>query len=249
MVSFRAAVAPTSVQRLHRGRWVAPPVPCPRNSPLPSSLVGAHSERSRRAVVWRVTAGPGKQGRRHRSGYRGSDPPDPKTRPPPNNGERGGGSRLGKATNYSEAEAYTVPDVDATVVLLPRGHVRDVSFKGEVIGTSWRDPEHSAARAFLARGLTGPIQTTDARGRVRMRFPSVEKAGRLCVAEDARGGLYLRKWRLFTGGRLDEGGQKAEAVREDPSPTTENLGDTSGAGATSGRRSRRQRRAKASRDG
>jgi hypothetical protein len=67
-----------------------------------------------------------------------------------------------------------------TIVLHPRdgGIVYDASLDGETIVTNVTNPEAAAAWVMHERGLSGPFQTTDATGRIRMTFPSIADAPR-----------------------------------------------------------------------
>ena len=74
------------------------------------------------------------------------------------------------------------------VVLSPARPGRyDVRLCEEVIVRGSRDPEHDAARALLARGITGPMTTMRANGMVCMHFASIEKTARLTVVRRPRG--------------------------------------------------------------
>jgi hypothetical protein len=87
----------------------------------------------------------------------------------------------------------------AQVTLVPRSlgirdQLYDVAFAGEVIVKSSRDPEHDAARALLARGITGRMETLGSDGKVRMHL-TIEKAAELTVTEANDRGLELRRWK------------------------------------------------------
>ena len=68
-----------------------------------------------------------------------------------------------------------------------------------------RLPEHDAARALLARGITGTMQTVDEAGNVRMRL-DIEKVAQLAVREDDAG-LRIVKWRPFPSARSSRTGE------------------------------------------
>lgn len=79
-----------------------------------------------------------------------------------------------------------------TIVLDPythgdRGPLYDVTLDGKVIVSGAHDPEHEAARAMQALGLTGPFQTTDKTGRIRMQYPSIEETAKWTMKENAHG--------------------------------------------------------------
>lgn len=69
----------------------------------------------------------------------------------------------------------------------------DVKFRGEVILTNQRDPEHSAARELVDRGFTGEMQTYF-NDTPSMYFKDIEKAA-LLTTEEPKEGLRERKWR------------------------------------------------------
>src|SRR5689334_8456489 len=74
------------------------------------------------------------------------------------------------------------------------GYLYDATFDGQTIVSRSHDPEYDAARALLARGLTGHFETIDGKtGQRRMRF-DVAKAARLCVVEEDGRRLRIRKW-------------------------------------------------------
>ena len=83
------------------------------------------------------------------------------------------------------------------VVLSPARPGRyDVQPGEEVIVRGSRDPEHDAARALLARGITGPMTTMRANGMVCMHLVSIEKTAHWSVREDDVG-LRLQRWKPF----------------------------------------------------
>ncbi|MGC2410436.1 MAG: hypothetical protein WA441_10700 [Methyloceanibacter sp.] len=70
-----------------------------------------------------------------------------------------------------------------------------VSFRGEMIVENSRDPELDAARALLARGITGRLNFLDANtGKPRLILKDIEKAAKLTVREDKRRGPRFVKW-------------------------------------------------------
>jgi hypothetical protein len=78
------------------------------------------------------------------------------------------------------------------------GYRYTVTLDGEEIVTLGRDPEHEAARACLARGITGRLELVDANtGMVRTRF-DIERAAKLTVVERDAGGLRFEKYRPFS---------------------------------------------------
>ena len=80
------------------------------------------------------------------------------------------------------------------IVLMPVTPERYAVRLGDVvIVDSSRDPEHAAARALLARGITGRMTTLDASGNPRMHF-DIETAAGHSVTEGDRG-LQLQRWK------------------------------------------------------
>ena len=70
-----------------------------------------------------------------------------------------------------------------------------VEFDGELIVVDSRDPEHDLARALLARGLTGKVTMLDANTGKPGTVIDIAKAAELCVSEESRDGLRVRKYR------------------------------------------------------
>ena len=70
-----------------------------------------------------------------------------------------------------------------------------VEFDGELIVVGSRDPEHDLARALLARGLTGKVTMLDAKSGKPRTVIDIAKAAELCVSEESRDGLRIRKYR------------------------------------------------------
>ena len=78
-----------------------------------------------------------------------------------------------------------------------RGDRWRVLHDGIVIVESSRDPEHDAARALAALGLTGTIETRHAGSAiVAMRFDIAKAAGRT-VIEGERTGPKFGRWQQF----------------------------------------------------
>ena len=67
-----------------------------------------------------------------------------------------------------------------------------VEFGGELIVV---DPEHDLPRALLARGLTGKVTMLDAKTGKPRTVIDIAKAAELCVSEESRDGLRIRKYR------------------------------------------------------
>jgi hypothetical protein len=70
-----------------------------------------------------------------------------------------------------------------------------VEFDGELIIVGSRDPEHDLARALVARGLTGKVTMLDAKTGKPRAVIDIAKAAELCVSEESRDGLRIRKYR------------------------------------------------------
>jgi hypothetical protein len=77
-----------------------------------------------------------------------------------------------------------------------------VELDGEMILTASDNPEYDAARVMRDRGMTGPFQTTDATGRVRMTFASIEETAKWTVEENAKRGPRLVRHHPFPVGRV-----------------------------------------------
>jgi hypothetical protein len=70
-----------------------------------------------------------------------------------------------------------------------------VEFEGDLIVQGSRDPEHDLARALLSRGLTGKVTLLDANSGKPRTVIDIAKAAELCVSEESRDGLRIRKYR------------------------------------------------------
>jgi hypothetical protein len=70
-----------------------------------------------------------------------------------------------------------------------------VESDGEIIVVGSRDPEHDAARALLAKGITGKLTFVDAHtGRPRTVI-DIDQAAKLTVEENSGYGPRVRKWK------------------------------------------------------
>ena len=75
------------------------------------------------------------------------------------------------------------------------GYLYSVIYEGKLIVERSRDPECDAARALLAKGITGTLILCDGKtGMPRMRL-DIEKGARLMVREDRATSPRLVKWR------------------------------------------------------
>ena len=74
------------------------------------------------------------------------------------------------------------------ITLIPKGiHTWDVVFEGNILVTGAVHPEFAAARALVALGHSGPMETYSEDGTVRMRFKDVGRAAKLTMREYADG--------------------------------------------------------------
>ena len=75
------------------------------------------------------------------------------------------------------------------------GYRYAVLFRGQLIAENSRDPEHDAARALVALGLTGKLTLCDGKsGHPRTIIPDIEHAAGFSVSEESRDGLRLRRY-------------------------------------------------------
>ena len=71
-----------------------------------------------------------------------------------------------------------------------------VSIDGQKIVEDSRDPECDAARALLARNITGTVKLLDANTGAHRSTVKVEKAAKLRTYDDSRG-LGFERWKPF----------------------------------------------------
>jgi hypothetical protein len=64
-----------------------------------------------------------------------------------------------------------------------------------------RDPEHDAARALTAKGLTGVVTVRDAKTDALRSTVCLHKASATCAREDRRNSPYTARWRPYQGPR------------------------------------------------
>ena len=91
------------------------------------------------------------------------------------------------------------------LILHPRltrcGYRYDVEHEGLLIVVGSGDPEHDAARALLALGITGKAETIDANnGKPRMRF-DIAAFAKTRTVERRGGGLSVEPWQPMPSGR------------------------------------------------
>ena len=115
--------------------------------------------------------------------------------------EDGGEVRPSQATVPGRPRCYPTPlKAYLTANRPPEGNHReswylyDVEFEGEVIVKNSKDAECDAARALLARGMTGKLTMVDAKtGRPRTII-NIEKAAKLTVSETRSHGPRFVSW-------------------------------------------------------
>jgi hypothetical protein len=79
------------------------------------------------------------------------------------------------------------------------GYSYNITLDDELILQHSHDPEHDVARELLARGITGMVELVDGfTGKPRTKI-NIERAARLTVIEENRGGLRIRKYREHPG--------------------------------------------------
>ena len=75
------------------------------------------------------------------------------------------------------------------------GYRYAVLFSGRLIVENSRDPEHDAARALVAMGVTGKLTLCDGKsGRPRTIIPDIEQAAGFSMSEESRDGFRLRRY-------------------------------------------------------
>ena len=72
------------------------------------------------------------------------------------------------------------------------GYVYSVIYDGKLLVERSRDPECDAARALLAKGITGKLTLLDGKTGKSRTVIDIEKAGKLRVAEESNNGLRFR---------------------------------------------------------
>jgi hypothetical protein len=75
------------------------------------------------------------------------------------------------------------------------GYVYSVIYDGKLLVDRSRDPECDAARALLAKGITGKLTMCDGKTGIPRTIIDIEKAAKIQVSEEDRGGLRFRKYR------------------------------------------------------
>ena len=72
------------------------------------------------------------------------------------------------------------------------GYVYSVVYEGKLLVERSRDPECDAARALLAKGITGKLTLCDGKTGIPRTIINIEKAAKLRVADESRKGLRFR---------------------------------------------------------
>src|SRR6185295_12170229 len=79
---------------------------------------------------------------------------------------------------------------------MSQGAATPVSIDGLRIVEDSRDPECDAARALLARNITGVVKLLDANTGAHRSTVNIDKAARLRTYDDSRG-LGFERWKPF----------------------------------------------------
>ena len=162
-------------------------------------------------------------------------PPDKRTAPRVSRGGIEMGSRAASLKSEyqnpphrsmsSASGGTTLTDVQLSPLAYGRrGQKYAVHWHGQIIVAASLDPEHDAARALLARGISGTMRTVDKAGVVRMML-DIEKAAKLTVIEEDSRGLRVRAWMPFPAGGSRagsdiSGGRPSSHGQENSSPAT-----------------------------
>ena len=72
------------------------------------------------------------------------------------------------------------------------GYVYSVIYDGKLLVERSRDPECDAARALVAKGITGKLTILDGKTGLPRTIINVAKAAKLRVAEESKNGLRFR---------------------------------------------------------
>ena len=78
-----------------------------------------------------------------------------------------------------------------------------VTLDGVEIATDTTDPEHAAARALLALGITGSFETHYEDGRAGMCFGDIEETAKWMVVDHHKTGLATVPWTSFPTSLFD----------------------------------------------
>jgi hypothetical protein len=75
------------------------------------------------------------------------------------------------------------------------GYRYSVLYDGKLLVDRSRDPECDAARALVAKGITGKLAMCDGKTGVPRTIIDIEKAAKLMISEESRDGLRFRSYR------------------------------------------------------
>ena len=84
------------------------------------------------------------------------------------------------------------------------GYVYSVIYDGKLLIECSRDPECDAARALVAKGITGKLTILDGKTGIPRTIINIEKAAKLRVAEESKHGLRFRTVYPATSGYSPE---------------------------------------------
>ena len=79
------------------------------------------------------------------------------------------------------------------------GYLYSVIYDGRLLVERSRDPECDAARALVARGVTGKLTLLDGKTGKPRTIIDIEKAAKLTVREDRRKGPLFVGWAAYPG--------------------------------------------------
>ena len=88
------------------------------------------------------------------------------------------------------------------------GYLYSVTHEGKLLVDRSRDPECDAARALLAKGITGKLVMCDGKTGIPRTIINIEMGAKLTVSEESRDGLRFRKW----GGNPDISDHSPESI-------------------------------------
>ena len=83
------------------------------------------------------------------------------------------------------------------------GYVYSLISRGELIVDRSRDPECDAARALMAKGITGKLTLLDGKTGIPRTIIDIEKAAKLRTVEPNRGPLHFQRWKPFDTSHVD----------------------------------------------
>src|SRR5262245_9170867 len=101
-----------------------------------------------------------------------------------------------------------------------RGQLYRVHYAGAVLVESSRNPEFDGARALAAKGITGRLEVWRRGGTYPAMALDIERAARLTVKEDDKGGLRFVRWQPHP----EQAGENAASCRPVESRTAGDAG-------------------------